>query len=169
MDGALHDRHAYAFMRCVCTFAVLLGLSALAGAQLPTDPSRSEAILGVKAAEEAFRQAELKYDTTSAGTILADEFIGTGNHGEQVDKKQFLSIIGDKDAPLEVLEYGEMEIRVYGETAVVWSTIHEKAIYGRKVDEYRGRRTAIWVKRNMRWRCVTIHTSRFDQKSLQNK
>ena len=52
-----------------------------------------------------------------------------------------------------------MEIRVYGNAAVVWSTIHEKAVYTGKVDEYRGRRTAMWVKRNALWQCVTIHTS----------
>ena len=122
-------------------------------------PSRSPEIAAVKAREEAFRQAELNYDVASARAILADEFVGTWNHGEQVNKDQFLSLIGDKADPLEVLEYGDMEIRVYGNAAVVWSMIHEKAVYGGKVNEYRGRRTAMWVKRNTHWQCVTIHTS----------
>lgn len=166
MNVALLDRHANAFMRCVCTFLVLLSLSALAEAQAPKHPSRSQAI-EVEAAEEEFRQAQLRYDTAFADKILADEFIGTWNHGEQVDKKQFLSLIGDRNDPLEVLEYGEIKIQIYGATAVVWSTIHEKAKYDGKVDEYRGRRTAIWVKSNMHWRCLTIHTSAFEQNNLQ--
>jgi hypothetical protein len=51
------------------------------------------------AREEAFRQAELNYDAASARAILADEFVGTWNHGEQVNKDQFLSLIGDKAGP----------------------------------------------------------------------
>ena len=103
----------------------------------------------------------MKYDTASAGTLLADEFVGTWNHGERVNKEQFLSLIGDKNDPLEALEYGDMEIRVYGGAAVVWSTIHERALYGGKPDEYQGRRTAVWVRQDKRWQCVTIHTSAF--------
>ena len=138
---------------------VLLGFSMSVGAQAPSRPSRSPESAAVKAREEAFRQAQLNYDSASAREILADEFVGTGNHGEQINKNQFLSLVGDRADPLEVLEYGDMEIRVYGVAAVVWSTIHERAVYSGKVDEYRGRRTAMWVKRNTRWRCVTIHTS----------
>ena len=138
---------------------VILSFSMSVGAQPSSRPSRSPEIAAVRAREEAFRQAELNYDAASARAILADEFVGTGNHGEQVNKDRFLFLIGDKADPLEVLEYGDMEIRVYGNAAVVWSTIHERAVYSGKVDEYRGRRTAMWVKRNARWQCVTIHTS----------
>ena len=59
--------------------------------------------------------------------------------------------------------------RIYGNTAVVWPTIHEKAVYNGKVDEYRGRRTALWVDRDMHWQCVTIHTSPFEENGGQKK
>lgn len=167
MDDASAARHTHSFMHPACAFILFLNFSVLAGIQAPARQERSEEIARVESAEEAFRQAELKYDTASANAILADEFVGTGNHGEHFDKKTFVSLVGDKADPLEVLEYGEMDVQVYGESAVVWSTIHERAIYGGKVDEYRGRRTAMWVKRNLRWQCVTIHTSAFDQNSLQ--
>jgi hypothetical protein len=93
--------------------------------------------------------------------------VGTWNHGEQVNKEQFLALVGDRADPLEVLEYGDMEIRVYGEAAVVWSTIHERALYSGKPDEYRGRRTAMGVKRNTHWQCFTIHTSPFREDGKQ--
>jgi ketosteroid isomerase-like protein len=73
-------------------------------------------------------------------------------------------MIGDKSDPLEVLEYGAMQIRVYGDTALVLSTIYEKAYYSGKPVEFRGRRTAVWVKQNQRWVCVTIHASSFPPK-----
>jgi ketosteroid isomerase-like protein len=117
----------------------------------------------VRRAEEAFRKSQLNYDTAAAKEILADEFIGTWNHAERVDKQQFLTLIADRADPLEALDYADMQVRVYGDTAVVWSTIHERAVYGGKIDEYQGRRTAVWVKRQTRWRCVTIHTSALEK------
>jgi ketosteroid isomerase-like protein len=169
MEAEAKSRSAHYFMCCTFATIILLGFSPATVAQSHSRLSQAKEIAEVKAAEEVFRQSQLKYDTTAANAILADEFVGTWNHGERVDKRQFLSLIGDRTDPLEVLEYGEMVVRVYGDTAVVWSTIHEKAIYGGKPDEYRGRRTAIWVKRNLRWRCVTIHTSAFDQDTLLTK
>jgi hypothetical protein len=169
MDDPPEAHHQHPFMSCACAILVFISFYVLAGAQRPARPSQLAESAPVKAQEEAFRQAQLKYDSVSAKAILADEFVGTGNHGEQVDKEQFLSLIGDKEDPLEVLEYGEMDIRVYGDTAVVWSTIHEKAVYSGKIDEYRGRRTALWIKRDMHWQCITIHTSRFEDNDKQKK
>lgn len=140
--------------------------------QRPSPLHEHQAVGGVaqvKAQEEALRQAQLKYDLGTAKSILADEFVGTWDHGEQVDKDHFLALIGDKDDPLELLDYGEMKIRVYGETAVVWSTIHERAVYGGRIDESRGRRTAVWVKRDGNWQCLTIHTSPFAEKAHQQE
>ena len=84
---AKHDsvrRQAWAIL-------ALVNLCISVGAQTSPRPSHSEEIVAVKASEEAFRKAQLTYDKESAGSILADEFVGTWNHGEQVTKKQFLS------------------------------------------------------------------------------
>ena len=80
---AKHDsvrRQAWAIL-------ALVNLCILVGAQTSPRPSHSEEIVAVKASEEAFRKAQLTYDKESAGSILADEFVGTWNHGEQVTKK----------------------------------------------------------------------------------
>jgi hypothetical protein len=169
MHDTAKKRRADHSMRCACAILVLFGISAASVAESASRVSQSEEIAGVKAAEESLRQSQLQYNTAAAKAILAEEFVGTWNHGERVDKRQFLSLIADQADPLEVLEYTEMEVRVYGEAAVVWSLIHEKAVYGGKLDEYLGRRTAVWVKRNMRWQCVTIQTSAFDRGTLPTK
>jgi hypothetical protein len=138
-------------------------------AQSVASLSQPKEIFEMKAAEEKLRGSQLKYDIAAAQAMLADEFVGTWNHGECVDKPQFVARIGDRSDPLEFLEYAETEVRIYGETAVVWFLIHEKGIYGGKSEEYQGRRTAVWVKRDTRWQCITIHTSAFDQGTLPTK
>jgi hypothetical protein len=123
-----------------------------------------DAAVLVKGQEEALRQAELRYDVRAADILLSQDFVLTASDGSLRDKSEFLPMIGDKRDPLEILEYGDMKVRVYGETAVVLSTVHEKAYYGGKAAEFRGRRTAVWVKQNQGWVCVTIHASAFPPK-----
>ncbi len=150
----------------------VLALTCLAGAQVSVRAAWAQAPSApapepgdaVRAQEEAFRRAELNYDQAAAKTILADEFVIVGNHGEHLSRQQFIDLIGDKADPLEILEYGDMQVRVYGDTATVFSTVHERAIYGGKPEESRGLRTSVWVKRNGRWQCVLIHTSASEEK-----
>jgi hypothetical protein len=131
---------------------LLLGLPVFAADRALDDVAK------VKSCEEAFRQAELRYDVTTAGKLLANDFTLTGMYG-LFTKKQFLSLIGDRSNPLDLLEYTGMDVRVYGDAAVVLSAIHEKARFAGKPYDLRGRRTAMWVRRNGSWTCVTIHVS----------
>jgi ketosteroid isomerase-like protein len=129
--------------------------------------AQSDAVSGVRAQEEAFRQAELHYDTAVAGTILADDFVlVAASDGKPHSKTEFLPLIGDRSDPLEVLEYGPMDIRVYGDTAIVFSTAHEKFVLHGKPMEVRGPRTAFWVKERGRWMLVAIHASRFPENPI---
>jgi len=119
----------------------------------------SDDVAKVKSCEEAFRQAELRYDATTVGKLLADDFMLTGMYG-LFTKNQFLSLIGDRSNSLELLEYAGMDVRVYGDAAVVLSAIHEKARFAGNPYDLRGRRTAVWVRGNGSGTCVTIHVSR---------
>ena len=132
----------------------------------PIRSSKSaDAATAVKLQEEALRQAELRYDVRAADALLSTDFVLTAaSDGSLRSKSEFLPMIGDKSDPLEILEYGAMQIHVYGDTAIVLSTIHEKAYYGGKPVEFHGRRTAVWVQQNQRWVCVTIHASSFPPK-----
>ena len=109
------------------------------------------------------------YDVHAADALLSKDFVLTAaSDGTLRSKTEFLPMIGDKSDPLEDLEYEAMQIRVYGNTAAVLSTIHEKAYYSGKPVEFRGRRTAVWVQQNQRWVCVTIRTlPRFRQNSRE--
>jgi ketosteroid isomerase-like protein len=109
--------------------------------------SQSDAMSKIKAREEGFRQAELRYDTVTAGAILSDDFVlVSASDGKPHDKKWFLPLIGDRSEPMEALDYGDIDVRVYGNSAVMISTIHEKFLLHGKPFEYRGPRTAVWVR-----------------------
>jgi Domain of unknown function (DUF4440) len=144
---------------------IAVSLNSFPQAPPPHPSNAGDAATEVKHQEEALRQAELRYNVHAADALLSKDFILTAaSDGTLRTKGEFLPMIGDKSDPLEVLEYGAMQIRVYGDTAVVLSTIHEKAYYRGKPVEFRGRRTAVWVQQNQRWVCVTIHASSFPPK-----
>ena len=77
--------------------------------------------------------------------------------GTLYTKERFLKLVGDKNNPLELFEYSEMEIHTYGTTAVVFSRLHEKGFMDGKPYELNGRPTWTWVKRERAWVCVAAH------------
>jgi ketosteroid isomerase-like protein len=56
-----------------------------------------------------------------------------------------------------VFEYSEMEIHVYGATAVVFSRLHEKGFMNGKPYELNGRFMWTWIKGSGGWVCVAAH------------
>jgi hypothetical protein len=102
-----------------------------------------------------------------ADAILADDFaLVSASDGKLKTKQEFLLLIGDKADPMEALEYSDMVVHIYGNAAVVFCSIHEKFIYRGKTIEYRGPRTAVWIKKNKRWTLVALHASSYPPKPL---
>jgi len=106
---------------------------------------------------ESLRRAELQYDTSAAAKLLEEGFRLSGADGILYTKPAFLTLVGDKANPLEVFEYSDMEIHLYGNTAVVFSRLHEKGFMNGKPYELNGRPTWTWVKQKGVWLCVAAH------------
>lgn len=138
--------------------ALLVGIT-LSGAQPSPvkQPTTSLDIAAVKQQMQALRTAELHYDAGSAAKLLADGFLLTSADGKLYTKEQFLNLVKDRSNPLELFEYGEMEVRVYDTTAVVFARVHEKGFLDGKPYELNGRPTFTWVKQKGAWVCVAVH------------
>ena len=106
---------------------------------------------------QALRTAEFHYDAESAAKLFADGFLLTSTDGDLYTKDQFLKLVRDKSNPLELIEYGEMEVRLYDTTAVVFVQVHEKGLLDGKPYELNGRPTFTWVKQRGAWVCVAAH------------
>ena len=53
---------------------------------------------------------------------------------------------------------------MYGDTAVVWFTLRLVGIKQGKRAELALRYTDVWVVRNGRWQCVSVHSTRLTPK-----
>jgi ketosteroid isomerase-like protein len=91
---------------------------------------------------------------------MADEWVIVGSDGNVVDKARFLALVRSGDLTHDVMESHELQVRIYGDSAVMLA----RGVSGGR---YRGqpfreveRVSCVFVRREARWRCVLTHLSR---------
>ncbi len=101
-------------------------------------------------------RAVLTSDAARFEQILAADFRNTNADGTIVDRAGFIAQVA-RPSNLKSLSCQDVEIRVFGDTAV----IHARTVYetsdGRPGS---GRYTDIWHKQNGRWLAVAAHVTR---------
>jgi ketosteroid isomerase-like protein len=102
----------------------------------------------------------VKNDAEAIGRFMADDWIIVGPDGSVCDKATFLGLVNSGALSHDVMEANDVQVRVYGDTAVVSA----RGVSGGK---YRGqafseveRVSDVWVRQDGQWRCVLTHLSR---------
>ena len=113
----------------------------------------------IAALENSWNQAELHNDAHAVDLLLADDFVMTVADGYTLDKTQMLASVRDTSYRPDVLQSDNMEVRMYGNTAIVTGSYLEKGKDKGKPFERRGRFTDTWINLAGRWRCVASHFS----------
>jgi ketosteroid isomerase-like protein len=107
--------------------------------------------------EREWIAAILAKDTAAIDRLLAADFIGTTN-----DQKYFKEdAIEDVQTGMhESLELENLEVRVFGNTAIATMSQNEKSRHVK--EDFSGRYlfTNVWVKTDGQWRAVASHGSR---------
>jgi len=111
------------------------------------------------ALENSWNQAELRNDAHAVDLLLADDFVMTVADGYTMNKAAMLASVRDKSYRPEVLQSENMEVHMYGNTAIVTGAYLEKGKDKGKTFERRGRFTDTWVSLGGAWRCVASHFS----------
>jgi ketosteroid isomerase-like protein len=128
--------------------------SLLAGAQ-----KRSDVSAEIMALENAWTEAEVHNDPAAIEKILADTIVVTQPDGSIQTKAEMVAYVRDKSNHWDTVVSENMKVHVYGDTAVVTGTYHEKGTSGGKPFENRGLFTDTWMRRNGKWQCVAGHDS----------
>jgi ketosteroid isomerase-like protein len=107
--------------------------------------------------EREWVSAILAKDTAAIDRLLAADFVGTTN-----DQKYFKddAIKDVKTGTHESLELKDIEVRVFGNTAIATMSQNEKSKHGN--EDFSGQYlfTDVWVKTDGQWRAVSSHGSR---------
>ena len=117
---------------------------------------------GVKSAlmqmERDWVDAAQKKDAARLGTILADDWAAQGPTGPST-KAQALAELKSGDAKLDSITLGEMNVRVFGDTAVVTGSDDEKSSYKGKDTSGHYVWMDVFAKRQGRWQAVASQST----------
>ena len=108
-------------------------------------------------------QAQLNSDTAALDRLLADEHIFTNPLGVVQTKAQRLAEMQSGSRALELFSVADVQVRVYGETAVVTSRAMLKGQrQGQEISgQFRG--IDVYVKKHGSWQVVAAQATRIAQ------
>ena len=98
--------------------------------------------------------ATVHADLTRLDRILADDLTYTHSSGDTDDKQQFLEALRSGKRKYESIEFHEVTVRSYGNTAVITSRAEVRVRSGDRELQLRPRFLHVYVKRRGSWRLV---------------
>lgn len=135
--------------------AILLAAAATAEAQ--STRSTRETLTEL---ERGWNDAFYRRDADFVAGLLADEFRGTYDDGSRGDKARELELIANFNQQVVSAVQDDFRVAIYGDTAVVWFTLHVVGIRQGQEAELTLRYTDVWIRRDGRWQCVSAHSTR---------
>lgn len=103
--------------------------------------------------------AELHGDATFLREVLADDFVGIGPHGFMLNKGQWLARYESGSLNYESFQWDEIQVRLYGDSAVVTGRETVKGEYEDYDIQDQFRATLVFVKQQRHWLLGGLHLS----------
>jgi ketosteroid isomerase-like protein len=111
--------------------------------------------------EEEFADAIVRNNPEDIRQFVADDWIIINADGGIIDRKRFLEVIKSGTLTHEMMESGDMRVRVYGDSAVVSSLTRSKGKFMGQEFTTHERSTDVFVRRDGQWRCVLTQLTGF--------
>ena len=113
----------------------------------------------IREAAMQWDRAMVENDPEAIGKFMVDEWIIVGPDGSVNDKAGFLALVASGDLTHKVMETHDMEVRVYGNTAVTVARGVSGGHYQGQSFLLKERASCVFVKDGGEWRCVLTHLS----------
>jgi ketosteroid isomerase-like protein len=142
-------------------------LVAAAVALCATAPGVRAQGLSVPSDQETLTQLEKNWnaalyqkDLAFIDSILAAEYVATYEDGTRGDKAKELEFVRDFDQQVDSAIQDEFSVKIFGDTAIVWFTLHLVGPKQGQRTELTLRYTDVWVLRGGKWLCVSSQSTR---------
>ena len=114
--------------------------------------------------EKEWAQAFVKNDAEAVGRYMADDWTVISPDGNVIDKATFLGLIKSGVLTHDHMEFAEVKVRVYGDTAVITARATSKGKFmGEAFSEFEWS-TDFLVKQEGQWKSVLTHLTRIAKK-----
>ncbi len=146
-------------MRLLFAGVTLFAMFSLALGQMKNETSAQNNVeQELKRLEDEWLNSYLRGDKQTFDRIVADDFTRTDESGKFATKAEEKELVQAPPASVKVsLTNEDVQVRVYGDTAIVTGRIVSKVQGGLN---FQSRFTDTFVKRNGRWQVVARHYSR---------
>jgi ketosteroid isomerase-like protein len=114
--------------------------------------------------EKEFARAIVKNDAEAIRQFLADEWVIIDADGGIIEKARFLGVVESGALTHEMMESDDVEVRIYGDSAVVSGLTRTKGKFMGQDFSTQERATDVFVMQNGRWQCVFSQLTRFFKK-----
>jgi ketosteroid isomerase-like protein len=141
-------------------FLCLFSLSLAAGQEASKTSSVEDQI---KKQEQNWAQATVTEGAAAVDQYEADDIIDTDPSGRVTDKTQDKTDLSSGDLKFQSIELSELNVHVYGDTAVAAGTSTVKGTYKGQDISGKYRFTDVWVKRNGKWHAVASQSTKLQQ------
>jgi ketosteroid isomerase-like protein len=115
----------------------------------------------VLAVQHDFDRAELTADSGRLRELIADDFLSIGPKGFMLDKEQWIG--RHENFSYQELETSELDVRVYGDTAIVRDVQRNRATYREHPVQVVSRVSQVWVRHRDGWRLAGIQFSPLEE------
>lgn len=110
--------------------------------------------------ERGFTQAVADNDAAAIARFVADDWVIVDADGRVIDRSRFLSVVESGALTHESMESTDLEVRVYGDTAVVTGITTSKGQFMGEGFTTRERATDVLARLNGNWLCVFSQLTR---------
>lgn len=130
--------------------------------QTPSVKAPSRTITELMQLERDIGQANIRRDKAFFERIEADEFVFTDSYGGVTTKSEDVGSLDKPAGEFRLISYDadEMQVKVYGKTAVVTGRVTTVSKSKDREITVRNRFTDVFVRRNGLWQIVAGHSSR---------
>jgi ketosteroid isomerase-like protein len=141
----------------ICFLSLVVSAAVSVQAQQTKGDSDDSVSQTLKAAEQAWLNAEKSNDAAAFEKLVGDDWIAIGPDGNSQTKAERAAEI--KTGHVESATLGDMKVRVFGFTAVVTGTDEETATVDGKRSTGHYVWTDVFVKRKGKWLAVASQTA----------
>jgi hypothetical protein len=155
-------------MKSILTLALLLSVQ-LIRAQAPVSPSAGATAVKTtmsadeKAVADTERQrfsAQVSKDYAVLDQVLANDLIYTHSNGNSDSKQSYIQSIRDGKSKYDAIDVEELNVRVYGKTAVINGVCMVKAMNNGETINTHLRYTDVYVRNGKQWQMVAWQSLR---------
>jgi ketosteroid isomerase-like protein len=99
-------------------------------------------------------QAFVENDPESIGQFMSDDWMVISPDGAVIDKPSFVEVIRSGALTHDEMDFDELRVRVYGDSAIVTGRATVKGTYNGEAFSGQERSTDFFVKSGVGWTCV---------------